>query len=222
MKLIFLTLIVINALIAIWGLFIREQVVVGLGGPSQPVIEAQVKTITSTNPSSVSAAGDGSAGNEKRLCELVGPFSGDEDADVFAERLRAIDISSSVDHIELSAGSSYWVHLSPEETKAAAYRKLAELQSLKIESYVIGSGDLQNAVALGVFTKEQHAEKTRDSLVEQGFSPVITVKARTEIEIWITIQPEFAEKISEITWQNLLEGMTSQERRQNYCLPVAS
>jgi len=126
---------------------------------------------------------------------------------VFAERLRAIDIVSSVEPIELNAGSSYWVHLQPEESAAAAYRRLAELQSLKVESYVIGSGDLKNAVALGVFTQQKHAEETQSDLSKQGVDAVITTKPRTEVEIWVSIQPEYAEKISEITWQNLLDGM---------------
>jgi len=54
---------------------------------------------------------------DPRLCELVGPFSDNDDAAVFAERLRAIDIVSSVEPIELNAGSSYWVHLQPEEKR---------------------------------------------------------------------------------------------------------
>lgn len=219
MKLILVTLVGINILVAIWGIFLREEIVVDSKGSAAPAMEDRVKTITPAKPSVSSGA---NRSGDPRLCELVGPFSDNDDAAVFAERLRAIDIVSSVEPIELNAGSSYWVHLQPEESAAAAYRRLAELQSLKVESYVIGSGDLKNAVALGVFTQQKHAEETQSDLSKQGVDAVITTKPRTEVEIWVSIQPEYAEKISEITWQNLLDGMTSQERRQNFCLPVAS
>lgn len=228
MKLIFFTLVLANLALAVWGVFFREQVITSNIPNAEPVHEAKVKTITADEgvktvaapPSSVSdVAVDGS---ERRLCELVGTFSDDEGAEVFVERLRSIDIQSTVERFELPSGASYWVHLPPEETTAAAYRKLAELQAMDVESYVIGRGDLQNALSLGVFSREQLATNKKDAMLALGLNPIITVKPRTEIEIWVSIQPEYAEKISELTWENLMEGMSSQERRQNFCLPVAS
>lgn len=224
MRLVFLTLLIVNVLVALWGLFLLDKPVTDNPAAAKPMLEAKVKTITADpalklNPSSLTAE---QVEPEKRLCELVGPFGSDTDADNFGERLRSIDVLSVVERIEIPSGASHWVHLPQEETSSAAFQRLAELQALSIESYVIGRGDLKNAVSLGVFSREDLADAKKAELEGLGFNPVITVKPRTVIEIWVSIQPEYAEKISDLTWERLLEGMSSQERRQNFCLPVAS
>lgn len=216
MRLIFITLLVVNVLVFGWGVFFSSPDVVANSAP--PKHEDRIKTISVNEETEQLPAGEA----QKRLCELVGPFADDLNAEVFVERLRSIDIPAGIDHVELPAGASYWVHLPPEETTSSAYKKLAELQALGIESYVIGRGDLRNAVSLGVFSKPALADAKKLELEKEGFEPIITVKPRTEVEIWVVIQSDFAEKMSDLTWARMLEGMTSQERRQNFCLPVAS
>ena len=156
------------------------------------------------------------------LCELVGPFETLSGAEDFTQRLSSIDIESKVQSIELPAGKSYWVHLLPEPSSEEAYRKLADLQSQNIESYVIRKGDLENAISLGVFTYEELAMRKLESLKRKGLDAKLREVQRTQTEIWVEISPGEAEKMSTLTWERMLNGLSSQERRQNFCLDVAS
>lgn len=223
MRFIFISLVVANLAVAIWGVFLK-------GAPDQAAIEAP-------QSSSVSKAAfdgrddkaqDGTAGGAALsqdgvpLCELVGPFPDNSVAEDFVDRLLSIDVKSKLQTVELPAGSSFWVHLAPEESREAAFRRLAELQAQGVESYVIGSGELKNAISLGVFTVENLANVHVEKLKPLGLEAIKTEFERQEIELWVEIQAEEAKKMSESTWSRMLKGLSSQERRQNYCLPVAS
>jgi hypothetical protein len=225
MRLIFICLLIANIAIAVWGFFLRDGADASSAGP------ASISTIVTKVDESQELPGSGDSVSQgdvedpnraKRLCEIIGPFDDDQMAADFVERLRSIDIVASVDNLELPAGESYWLHLEPEDSVALAFKRLAEVQSQGIESYVVGRGELKNAISLGVFTYKNLAEERAGVLRSAGLEPIVRKVQRTQVEIWVTIQPEDALKISDLTWTRLLEGMSSQERRQNFCLPVAS
>ena len=223
MRYIFISLVFANLCVAIWGLFFdgsESNAVDPVSSASSVSKSATDKVLHNYEESADAASAENSA--SPKLCELVGPFESDSNAEDFVARLKSIDIRSAIQSVELPAGSSYWVHLPPEESREAAFRRLAELQSQKIESYVIGSGPLANAVSLGVFTIEGLADEHLVSLNSLGLQALKTEFERKELELWVEIQPLEAEKMSDSTWRRMLDGMTAQERRQNFCLPVAS
>jgi len=223
MRLVFISLIVANLSIAVWGAFFRSA-------PEESQSASVVSTATFKAGASSqvvsSQDGDESAKDEESvsegLCQLVGAFEGADAAQSFVQRLASIDIKAQIKNVELPAGVSYWVHLEPEETREAAFRKLAELQSQNIESYVIGKGVLANAVSLGVFTVESIADAHFAELTKMGLEPIKTEFERKDLEVWVEISSSEARKMSELTWARMLDGLPKQERRQNFCLPVAS
>ncbi len=242
MRLIFFSLCIVNIVIAVWGLFLRadDSFAAGEAGVAKTAeLRAagseqfdggqldQAVHLTSDSPEPFEEAPEVQLpsvlpGESKGLCELVGPFESRSNAENFSERLLSIDVKSTVENIELPAGQSYWVHLKPELNSDAAFRRLSELQSQGIESYVIRKGELQNAISLGVFTYKDLATRRLTSLKKMGLAPQITVVERTQIEVWVMLQPVEVQKMSEITWTRMLQGLRSQERRQNFCLDVAS
>jgi hypothetical protein len=223
MRFIFLSLVLANICVAVWGLFFK-----GAESPlpqKADAVPAVVKTASGLTSDSIE--GSGKVANEGEApasgrCELVGPFLSDDEASSFVNKLASIDVLSRVQSIELPSGVSYWVHLAPEESREAAFRRLAELQSQNIESYVIGRGPLANAVSLGVFTVESLAEFHIEKLSKLGLAPLKTEFERSDNELWVEIERAEAEKMSEMTWSRMMDGLSSQERRQNFCLPVAS
>jgi len=227
MRLIFICLLLTNIGIAAWG-FLWAANGEESSVSERPAVSTIVTKVSSEEkqvPASDDVGaelGEASGNSAKRLCEIVGPFDDDQKASDFVERLRSIDIPASVENLELPAGESYWLHLPPEQTVALAFKRLAELQAQGIESYVVGRGELKNAISLGVFTYPDLAEARAAVLTKQGLDAEIKKVQRTQVEVWVTIQPENAEKISDLTWARVLEGISAQERRQNFCLPVAS
>ena len=165
---------------------------------------------------------DTTAVDKKTLCEMVGPFKEKARADEFISRLSAIDIGSLVKELELPNGPGYWVYLKPEDSRRAALRRLAELQARGIDSYVIPKGELANGISLGMFSQENLAKSRLSEMVAIGLDAQLETIERTYRETWVMLNPEEDKKMSNLTWERVLEGLDRLERRQNFCLDVAS
>ncbi len=158
----------------------------------------------------------------KLLCELVGPFESSDIASDFVERLKAIEVGASVRDIELPAGAGYWVYLEPKSTRREALRVLSELQSKRIDSYVIPKGELENGISLGMFSKKALSDARIKEMVSIGLEPLVQEIERSYREIWVMLDTGADSKMSSLSWERAMEGIKGLERRQNYCLDVAS
>ena len=158
----------------------------------------------------------------KSLCELVGAFKSRDLARSFVERLSAIEVKSEIRDLRLPAGPGYWVYLEPAESRPVALRSLAELQARKIDSYVIPKGDLANGISLGLFSQESLAKSRLKEMQAIGLEPKLDTIERTYREIWVMLFHGEDAKMSSLTWTRVLEGFNKLERRQNFCLDVAS
>lgn len=156
------------------------------------------------------------------LCTLVGPFSELVVAENTIENLQALEISLSLQNIEVPEGSSYWVYLPPEESRKTALRKLRELQAKGIDSYVIPKGDLANGISFGMFSRKVLADRRLEDMKSQGYGAKLHEVKRSHSEVWVMLDAGESEKVSEDFWQTLAEREESLERRENFCLGVAS
>ncbi len=160
--------------------------------------------------------------NGKPLCEMVGAFPAKNDAKNFVERLLAIDVISEIKELDLPVGVGYWVYLEPVESRREAYRKLSEIQSRGIDSYVIPKGELANGVSLGVYSQQNLAKERVRKMKEKGLKPLLKEIERTYREVWVMLRQGEGLKMSGLSWERALEGEKDLERRQNFCLDVAS
>lgn len=226
MRLVFISLVVVNVFVAIWGLFLHApesaDPVPGASAAQKKVEPVSLVPDVTARPDSTPAQSSPASTSKEGRCESVGPFDSTEQASDFSERLASIGVNSRVEQVELNVGESYWVHLPPAATLDRAAQKLRELQTQGIDSYLIRSGELENAISLGVFTMKPLAERRLKVLVEDGYDARIRVVPRTQIEIWVYIPLAEADGMGELSWQKMLEGLPQQERRQIFCLPVAS
>ena len=159
----------------------------------------------------------------KPLCEMVGPFAGRDAAAGFVERLAATyEIGSAVRELELPAGSRYQVYLLPEDSYRSALRRLSELQAKKVDSYIIPSGEFENGISLGMFSQQKLAKQHAADMKAIGLAPRMKEIERTYWEIWVMLNPGEGGKMTSLAWERVLEGLDLPERRQNFCLDVAS
>jgi len=156
------------------------------------------------------------------LCELVGPFETREVARDFVQRLAAIEVLSELHDLELPAGPGYWVYLRPEINRAAALRSLNELQAKRIDSYVIPKGDLENGISLGMFSRKALSDARVKEMKAVGLDPLVEEVERSYRELWVMLNVGEGAKMSSLSWERAMEGIKMLERRQNYCLDVAS
>lgn len=161
------------------------------------------------------------AGSEK-LCELVGPYEDETEAVGLQERLFDVGVVSQVKDLKVLIGKKYQVHIKPESSRNDAFKRLSELQSRGVDSYVILEGDLKYAVSLGLFRKKSFAERHVKSMAKLGLESKVKEIDQFSVEFWVMLKRPEAEKISDSTWKNVLNEKSKAERRQNICLDVAS
>lgn len=161
----------------------------------------------------------------RTLCEMVGPFESEEASASFVERLKAIDVIGVTQGLELPVGRAYWVYLGSQPGRAEALKLLAQLQAKQIDSYIIPKGekgDMENGISLGMFSKKNLAEARFNQVKALGYSPFLEEVERTQRELWVMLKPGEGEKMSQLSWERVLEGLKLVERRENYCLDIAS
>ena len=164
------------------------------------------------------SAADGSG----RQCQLIGPFSELLHAEYLVERLGALDAPASIKYVEIADGKNYWVYSKPEMSEKEALRRLYEVQAKSIDSYIIPSGELANGISFGQFGDAKEAEKKAEQIRSQGYAAEVKEIPKSHSEIWVEINVEVAQKVSEHQWLELLKDEKSIEKRQNYCLGVAN
>jgi cell division protein FtsN len=160
--------------------------------------------------------------NGEPICTLVGAFDRQLKAEYFVERLLALGLNSEIKNIAVEIETWYWLYLPPEPSRKEALRRLSEVQSRGIESYVVPTGRLANAISLGTFSKLDLAEAMKADVIKQGYKPEITEVPREQKEIWVFLPQGEAAKISPERWAELLSSQDYLQKRQNLCADVAS
>lgn len=239
MRWIFLSLLIFNVLALVWG-WLGDGTQVRVSLSTTPFSYGHVNTLqllTEIDGSALVEVPGLAAAKEaarsvvssniptkdgRSLCEMVGPFKDRQQALDFVERLAAMDVDAEVKEVELPAGSRYQIYLPPEESHKAALRKLTELQAKQVDSYIIPKGELENGISLGMFSKKNLAEQRLRDMRGIGLVPEMNIIERTYWELWVMLAPGEGGKLSKLTWSRAMEGINNLERRQNFCLDVAS
>lgn len=168
------------------------------------------------------ATSAGSETTDAEFCTMIGPYSQLLQAEYAVERLVALGAAAHITTVEIKEGESYWVFLRPEVSEKEALRRLYELQKKSIESHVIAKGELTNGISFGRFADYVDAEARSNEIKQQGYDADIKMLPKMIRETWVVINTGFGEKIDETVWVDLLTKETTLEKRQNFCLGVAS
>lgn len=236
MRWIFFTLLMVNVAFFVWkGLVVVPDAVGPQAGASPSVLAgeglvllSEVVEVEELSPLSVVenkellplAAPIEEEGEP--LCTLVGPFSKLITAENLVENLRALEVEASLQDVEVSEGSGYWVYLAPEVSRKAALQRLHELQAKKIDSYVIPKGELANGISFGMFSREKLALARKEVMIKEGYDAKIHEIKRSHHEVWVMLQAGELAKVDETVWLRLQKQEPDLEKRQNFCLGVAS
>ncbi|MEH6559727.1 MAG: SPOR domain-containing protein [Oceanicoccus sp.] len=177
----------------------------------------QANEIPALSPTAVPAVLEPSA-----VCWQIGPFKEEISARQIMSRLSAMDISLQLQSVDIPAESDYWVYLPPEVSRKAAIKLLRELQSKKIDSFLITEGERTNGISLGFFTQKDRADSVMKMRSDQGYSPAIREIVRVDTEFWLIFDEAGSGKLSDVLWEKIIQGSEGLERRKNYCDKIAS
>ncbi|MCG8533956.1 MAG: hypothetical protein MI808_02560 [Pseudomonadales bacterium] len=123
------------------------------------------------------------------MCTTIGPIEKENVALRLSQNLNKEGVKSAVQSLLLSREQQYWVLLPPAASRKEALQSLKALQTKKFDSYLISSGEMRNAISLGLFNKEQSAKGVLAKMVEAGFPAEIRQKERVKNEYWVRILP---------------------------------
>ena len=109
-----------------------------------------------------------------RLCYGLGPFENSEHAKQAQQVLKQQGISAQSVTLRDTSRDGYWVVIPPATDRETARRSLEELKGKGVKDYfLVATGQHENAISLGVFSKQEHAERRINDINSMGFSPVI-------------------------------------------------
>ncbi|MFT4713291.1 MAG: hypothetical protein ACJAVI_004356 [Candidatus Azotimanducaceae bacterium] len=234
MKMIFWTLLLLNFIF--FGYHYLE-----LSGESQGVLKpgARLKQISSSGVQAIYLLNENSnseireqelefiiknplrseTGAQSKMCLGIGPF-----ADLFAgqsvaEQLKALDLNVELKAIDQLVGQSdYRIMIPPASTLQDAFRKLRELKSQNIDSYVITQGKDSLGISLGVYSRELAAINAKEKLEAEGYKSVMVEIPRLIREFWILNAGQSDLNLPLEVWQRMLNEYPKLEQKQLPCL----
>jgi hypothetical protein len=156
------------------------------------------------------------------FCMMIGPYGELLQAEYALEHLEALGAHAHITPIDINDGEIYWVYLKPEASEKEALRRLYELQKKGIESHVIAKGNLANGISFGQFGDFAQAQAKSLEIKNEGYVVEIKMLPKVIQETWVVLSAGSAEKIDESVWLELLTKELGLEKRQNFCLGVAS
>jgi hypothetical protein len=158
----------------------------------------------------------------ERVCGMLGPFDDVITARQLRYRLSTVDIAATLKKETVPIDPVYWVYLEPLASRKEALSVLRKLQSAKIDSYIITEGELANGLSLGFFKQKESAEKIMRKRIDDGFDAKLLLKERSRDSIWVVLEPQEMEKVSEELIKSMSADFKFIQTRQNLCEHVAS
>jgi len=152
--------------------------------------------------------------NEGLECQSLGPYEDIQTAQDVTEQLlvsgwqvalRAVD--------ERSDSYDYRVLIPPVPSLQDAFRKLRELKSRDIDSYVMSQGEDALGISLGVFSSRVTAIAHREAMVEAGYEADIREIPRIVRGYWVIAAPGIDFSADERVTGSVSEGLVSLTER---------
>ncbi len=123
-----------------------------------------------------------------RRCSLVGPVENEK----FGEKLIAVlakyQIAAKKISDEIAIGPRFWVFIPPARTRSEALKTLRNLRQKKIDSFIITTKDLNNAVSLGIFDNIDSARNMIKIRKNQGYTVDMITRTRYQTQYWVLVE----------------------------------
>lgn len=122
------------------------------------------------------------------VCMALGPFATPFDLRRARAALAREIVRSRVRQAQVTEFRGWWVHLPTSPSRAAALAEARTLQAHHITQYfVVGSGEQQNTVSLGLFDDPTNAHRRFAQIVAAGFPARLTHRTGQVPQYWLDI-----------------------------------
>lgn len=156
------------------------------------------------NPFQIGAEPSERGSSRPLQCTALGPFSTVFDAEARVQQASALDIAAEMRAIDEATGDTdFRVLIPPAPSIEEAFRKLRELKSLGVDSYIITQGDQALGISLGVFSTQEAAETLRAQRERQGYQATIDELPQIARQFWVLDLAGEAEGSRLDAWRSL-------------------
>ena len=119
-------------------------------------------------------------------CYTLGPFARSKVAAEAARRLEVLGIESRPRVASDSSRDGYWVLIPPAASRAEARASVQRLKDKGVKDYFrVATGDWENAVSLGVFSRPDLAQRRLAEIKALGFAARIEQVELPKREYWL-------------------------------------
>jgi hypothetical protein len=151
-------------------------------------------------------------------CLAIGPFEDLFSGQAVVDQLLALDIESELRAVDQTTGESdYRVLIPPAPSLQEAFRKLRELKSRDIDSYVITQGADALGISLGVFSSKVAAEAMQALREREGYEVEIVEIPRLSREFWLFSADSPNLDLEPAIWESLVSRQGSLEQKFMAC-----
>ena len=157
---------------------------------------------------------DNSSEEKSFFCLSYGPFTEQQQAlelmDWFTEREVTVNERIEKEHSD----QLFWIYLSPQESKENAIHAVEELKKKGIKDYrLINTGDLKNAISLGLFSTQVTVNKRINELKNKGYQPIVVPYRNAKQIYWLDVKVE--------RQSNIFAGLFDSEPSRFNSIPVS-
>lgn len=154
-------------------------------------------------------------------CVRLGRFDKESDANKLAGNiLVAASVVARVRAV-VEGLERYWVYLPPFASREEAWHKKAELGKKDIDSSLIYTGNLRNALSLGYFGSKENAVRQKKKGERAGYSVTLSTVVVELTRYWLELDEAAIPRLSELFWQDVARLYPEVVRESVLCGDVA-
>lgn len=190
LRLLFVFLMTLNIAVGAW-LLLGQNDSLGRsatdpGVPELHLLSEQAPVVPAgANPAPVATS---AASSRSYACMSLGPFATPLDLRTARNVLASQAVRLRARQEQTTELRGWWVHLPTSGSRAQALAEARKLEARHITDYfVVGSGDQQNTVSLGLFKDPANAHNRLDQVVAAGFPAKLTERTEQVPQYWLDL-----------------------------------
>ncbi|MGH8119378.1 MAG: SPOR domain-containing protein [Gammaproteobacteria bacterium] len=123
------------------------------------------------------------------MCFSYGPFPDAQQTKDLLAWFEERQVSVQQRPEKSSENQLYWIYLAPQDSLGDAKRTIEELKSKGVSDYrLIETGDLRNAISLGLFSTQALVNKRLNELRNKGYRPIVVPYREANIIYWVDVK----------------------------------
>lgn len=216
MRYLFLSLVLLNILYALWQMQ-GSPADRSLSESSAPSVVAPPPVQSPPLRDSSPLQSDGAA-----LCVTLGTFSGSAEAEQLRQRLLALDIDSRLQAREVISGTDYWLVMPVVGGERHAVIQLSALQEQGIDSFLITRGEMAGNLSVGVFSREDYAQVRQSQLQQLGHDVRIQALSKKDQQFVVEVGSKARRLVDQAMLTRLRVDFPDLQHQYQSCKGVAN